>query len=112
MHSCYYHLYVYYFVCIIMHGKGVPLPTCARAISCRTAPLSLMELGGFGPGIGVRLFLVVIKQSLGLEAGQAALFVVLEDGKIIEQGTHDGLLASDGRYAHLWNRQVEEDPVA
>ena len=42
----------------------------------------------------------------------ADLIVVLEDGKIVEQGTHDGLLASDGRYAHLWNRQVEEDPVA
>ena len=43
---------------------------------------------------------------------KADRIVVLEDGKIVEQGTHDGLLASDGRYAHLWNRQVEEDPVA
>ena len=31
--------------------------------------------------------------------------VVLEDGVIVEQGTHDALLSSDGRYAHLWHRQ-------
>ena len=35
--------------------------------------------------------------------------VVLEGGVIVEEGTHDALLASDGRYAHLWNRQIEEE---
>ena len=37
--------------------------------------------------------------------------VVLEDGIIVEKGTHDALLAQDGRYAHLWNRQADEDEV-
>jgi len=41
----------------------------------------------------------------------ADLIVVLEDGVIVEQGTHDALLAAEGRYAHLWNRQVEEEPA-
>ena len=34
--------------------------------------------------------------------------VVLEDGHVVEQGKHDDLLAKDGRYAHLWNRQLDE----
>ena len=39
--------------------------------------------------------------------------VVLEDGVIAEKGTHDELLALDGRYAALWQRQAsgeEEGP--
>lgn len=31
--------------------------------------------------------------------------VVLEDGKIAEQGTHDDLIARDGLYARFWSRQ-------
>jgi ATP-binding cassette subfamily B protein len=38
--------------------------------------------------------------------------VVLEDGVIVERGTHDALLATDGRYAHLWNRQADEEVPA
>ena len=38
--------------------------------------------------------------------------VVLEDGIIVERGTHDVLLAVDGRYSHLWNRQSEDDTIS
>ena len=31
--------------------------------------------------------------------------VVLDQGRIVEQGTHAQLLASGGDYAHLWERQ-------
>ena len=33
------------------------------------------------------------------------LILVLDKGEIIEQGTHDELLAKNGRYTHLWNMQ-------
>ena len=32
--------------------------------------------------------------------------IVLDDGKIVEDGTHEELLARGGRYAQLWNRQT------
>lgn len=38
--------------------------------------------------------------------------VVLENGKIVEEGKHAELLEADGRYAHLWNRQLDEDVAA
>jgi ATP-binding cassette subfamily B protein len=38
--------------------------------------------------------------------------VVLDAGRIVEEGTHDQLLARAGRYAAMWNRQSAEGPDA
>jgi ATP-binding cassette, subfamily B, heavy metal transporter len=39
----------------------------------------------------------------------ADVIVVLEDGRIVEQGRHDELLQRDGRYSAMWARQSAED---
>ncbi|MGP7983976.1 MAG: metal ABC transporter permease, partial [Rhodoblastus sp.] len=38
--------------------------------------------------------------------------LVLDQGKVIERGTHESLLALDGAYAALWRRQLRERQVA
>ena len=38
----------------------------------------------------------------------ADLILVMKDGDIIEQGTHESLLAKNGFYANLYNSQFEK----
>jgi len=37
------------------------------------------------------------------------LIVVLEEGRITEQGTHEDLLVKNGRYSQMWQRQQAEE---
>ncbi len=40
---------------------------------------------------------------------EADQIIVLEQGVVVERGSHDTLLSQDGRYAQLWRRQQSED---
>jgi ABC-type multidrug transport system fused ATPase/permease subunit len=42
----------------------------------------------------------------------ADVILVVEDGRIVERGTHEGLLARDGRYAELYRTQFGTDQAA
>lgn len=42
---------------------------------------------------------------------KADLILVLKDGQVIERGTHDQLLAENGWYKEMWDRQELEKKV-
>ncbi|MFB6098128.1 MAG: ABC transporter ATP-binding protein [Salinibacter sp.] len=56
---------------------------------------------------GDRLTSIVIAHRLSTIEDADTIFV-LEDGQLVEQGTHDELLARGGRYAELWALQRRE----
>ncbi|MAY88931.1 MAG: metal ABC transporter permease [Pseudooceanicola sp.] len=57
-------------------------------------------------GQGRTVIMIAHRLSTVAEADQ---IVVLEQGTIVETGTHDDLLARGGRYAQLWSRQKAEE---
>jgi ATP-binding cassette, subfamily B, multidrug efflux pump len=39
------------------------------------------------------------------------LIIVMDEGKIVEQGSHEQLLALDGRYAAIWREQQLREEI-
>jgi ATP-binding cassette, subfamily B (MDR/TAP), member 6 len=42
----------------------------------------------------------------------ADMILVVKDGHIVEKGTHENLLAANGTYHQIWNRQIEQESIA
>ncbi|MEP3784054.1 ABC transporter ATP-binding protein/permease [Ascidiaceihabitans sp.] len=57
-------------------------------------------------GRGRTVLTIAHRLSTIAEADQV---IVLEKGEVVERGTHDVLLAKDGRYAQLWHRQQADE---
>lgn len=83
------------------------LDEATSALDTETEMEIQAELKAMGKGRTV----ITIAHRLSTIA-DADRIVVLEDGVIVEEGTHDALLSKGDRYAHLWNRQQQEEKAA
>jgi ATP-binding cassette subfamily B protein len=76
-------------------------PTSALDAESEAALLRTLEQGAAGRT------LIVLAHRLGF-ARRADRIVVVDAGRVVEQGTHDALLAAGGIYASLWREQLGE----
>jgi ATP-binding cassette subfamily B protein len=83
------------------------LDEATSALDTETEAMIKDELRAMGEGRTV----ITIAHRLSTVV-HADRIVVLEDGVIVEQGTHDDLLGKNGRYASLWHRQMAEEDAA
>ncbi len=83
------------------------LDEATSALDTETEQNIQRELKAMGQGRTV----LTIAHRLSTVA-DADRIVVLEAGEVVEEGTHDALLARDGRYAQLWARQAAEEAEA
>ena len=70
----------------------------------------------YAPIMGVGGIIFAVQKSVSLSwiivhrlstIRNADLILCMKDGNIVEQGTHDELMAQDGFYANLYNSQFE-----
>ena len=66
--------------------------------------------GAIVEALAGRTALVIAHRLSTIRAADAIL--VIEDGRVVERGTHVELLAAEGRYAELYRTQFAHEPNA
>jgi ATP-binding cassette subfamily B protein len=87
--------------------KGPPILILDEATSALDS-YTEMEIQGALEGVSTGRTTLVIAHRLSTVV-HADEIIVIDKGVIVERGTHQALLALDGLYAGMWNRQREAD---
>ena len=87
--------------------KDAPIVVLDEAMAFTDAENELALRQAMDELLAGRTVLVIAHRLYSVKDADA--IVVLDDGRVAEQGTHEELLAAGGLYAHLWRVQNESD---
>jgi len=88
---------------LIRQAPVLVLDDCLSAVDTQTEARILAALGPF---LAERTTLIIAHRVSALR--HAGEIVVIDDGRVIERGTHEALVAADGEYARVFRRQQLE----
>src|SRR5690606_38779343 len=91
---------------LLAQPRGVILDEATAHLDS-TSEAAVQE--ALGEALAGRTALVIAHRLSTIRA--ADLILVIEDGRVVERGTHEELLAAGGRYEQLYRTQFDE-PVA
>ncbi|KAL0931025.1 heavy metal tolerance protein precursor [Colletotrichum truncatum] len=92
---------------IIKNPKIIMLDEATSALDAHTEQLIQDKLGHLGQG---RTLLVIAHRLSTIT--HADQIIVLNNGTIAEKGTHEELVNANGRYASMWEKQVQAERAA
>ena len=88
---------------IIKSPKILLLDDCLSAVDTETEEKILKNLSKISKGKTS----IIVSHRVS-SAKNANKIIVLDDGEIVQQGTHDTLIGIDGYYKHLYLKQLSE----
>lgn len=74
-----------------------------------TAPLDSTSEAAVQAALADRTAVVIAHRLSTVRA--ADLILVIEDGRVVERGTHTDLVSADGRYEELYRTQFDQPPA-
>jgi ATP-binding cassette, subfamily B, multidrug efflux pump len=89
---------------LIKNPEIIIFDDCLSAVDAKTEKEILTQLNSY---LHDKTALIITHRIFNLFDFDT--IVVLDDGKIVEQGTHEGLLQKGGYYAELYTRQQEQE---
>jgi ATP-binding cassette subfamily B protein len=88
---------------LVRDPRVLLLDDALASVDTQTAAEIIGELGSARAG---RTALVVSQRLASVK--DADQIIVVEDGRVVERGTHQGLLAAGGRYAAMYRRELQQ----
>ncbi len=91
---------------LVRNPKVLILDDALASVDMNTSAQIIEELRQSASGVGRRTSIIVSQRMAAVR--HADQIIVLDEGRIVEQGDHDSLLASNGLYAEMYRREIQQ----